>query len=66
MDLDIDWAKDVREDCIQYLKLMVGYDMFLIQIDLEKIKPHFHKKMENGMSGEVTTNLLSFVARALT
>lgn len=60
MDLDIEWAKDVRADCIQFLNLMMGFDMHVIQIDPEKVKPHFHKKMEDGMSSEVTTGFLSF------
>lgn len=62
VELDIDWAKDIRADCIQYLKLMIGYDMPAVEIDPKKIKPYF-RKMEDGMSSELTTNFMGFVAQ---
>lgn len=60
--LDIDWAKDIRVEYIQYLKLIIGQDMFVVEIDPEKIKPYLHKKMEDGMSVELTIDFMSFFA----
>lgn len=61
IDPDIEWAKEVRAYCTRYLKLMMGYDILVVQVDQEKIKPHF-QKMEDGMSDEITTDFMIFVA----
>ena len=37
-----------------------------VQIDPEKIKPHFEKKMEERMSDEITTNFMSFATHTFT
>lgn len=60
VDADIGWVKEVRVDCAPYLKVMMGYEMPLVQIDSKKIKPHFHKKIEDGMSYDITIDFMSF------
>lgn len=41
VDLDIEWVKEIRVDCTRYLKLMMDYDMPVVQMDPEKVKPYF-------------------------
>lgn len=43
---------------------MIGYDLPVVEIDPEKVKPYFRKKMEDGMSREITTDFMNFVAQA--
>lgn len=41
VDPNIEWVKEIIADCTQYLRLMMRYDIPVVQIDPEKIKPHF-------------------------
>lgn len=38
---DIDWEKDIRTNCVEYLKLMTGYGMPVVEIDPQKDKSLF-------------------------
>lgn len=62
---NIDWAKEISANCIEYLKLMTCYDVPSIEINPEKVKPYFHK-MEDGMSGKLTIYFMNFAAQAFT
>lgn len=64
VELYIDWAKEIRTTCGEYLKLMTDYDMSVVELDQEKIRPLFHKKMENGTTNELTLDFMGFVAQA--
>lgn len=64
VDPDIEWIKEIRVECARYLKLMTKYDMPAVQMDQEKVKPYFQRKIEDEMCSEVTVEFMSFVARA--
>lgn len=64
VDPNIEWIKEIRAECTRYLKLMTEYDMPVVQMDPEKVKPYFQKKMEDVMSSEITVEFMSFYAHA--
>lgn len=64
VDLDIEWIKEIRVECARYLKLMTKYDMPAVQMDPEKLKPYFEKRMEDGMSSEIMVEFMSFSVHA--
>lgn len=66
LEQDIDWVKEIRVAYEEYLKLMTYFDMSAIELDLEKIKPYFHKKMENGTKDALTLEFMGFAAWAFT
>lgn len=64
VDLDIEWIKEIRAKCARYLKLMTEYDMPIVQMDPEKIKPYFQQKIKDGMSDKITVEFMSFATHA--
>lgn len=62
VELDIDWVKEIRVACEEYLRLMTDFGVIAIELDPEKIKPYFHKKMENGTTDVLTLDFMGFVS----
>lgn len=60
VELDIDWAKEIRMACAKYLKLMIDFDMPSIEMDPKKIRPYFLKKMYEGATDVLTLDFMDF------
>lgn len=66
VQLDLQWVVKHQTDSEGYLKMPTDYDMFSLELDLEKIKPLFHKKMEQGETNVLSLDFMDFIARAFT
>lgn len=64
--LDLEWVMEHRTDSEDYLKTITDYDMPTLELDLDKLKPFFHKKMEQEVADVLTSDFMHFVARAFT
>lgn len=64
VELDIDWVKEMRVDYAEYLKMMTDLDVPASELDAEKLKPYFHKKMDNMTVDVLMPYFMGFVARS--
>lgn len=68
--MGLDHRRDVLERVLHkmnnedYLKLMTDFDMPIVELDLEKIRPHLHKKIQQGATDSLTSGFMDFAARA--
>lgn len=63
MEQDIDCMKEAKATCQDYIKLLADYDVPTVEVDVEKMRPYFQQKVEKGMSGDLTTNFMSFTTQ---
>lgn len=62
VELDIDWAKEIRVVCEEYPRLMTEFDSPIVELDPEKIKLYFHKNMENETTDALMLDFMGFTA----
>lgn len=63
LELDHEWDVEHQVDSIEYLKLITDFEVPTLELDLEKFKPLFHKKMEQGDGDTLTLDFIDFAAR---